>query len=106
MLNIDFKVRSTGEICGFHIFGHSGYAEIGKDIVCAAVSSVAYMVVNTMTDVINIPVSVSIDDGEMIVDINDKYVLSCRDLVEGFKLHVISLENMYPKNIKVNYTEV
>ena len=38
-------------IYGFIIKGHSGYGEQGGDIVCAAVSSAAYMVINTITDI-------------------------------------------------------
>ena len=34
-----FYKNEKGEIFGFATFGHSGYAEIGKDIVCAGVST-------------------------------------------------------------------
>ena len=41
-------------LCGFEISGHSskdGADEVGK-IVCAAVSSAAYLAANTVTDII------------------------------------------------------
>lgn len=107
MIKIEFKTLPSGEICGFSILGHSGYAEIGKDIVCAAVSSASYMVINTLTDIINIPVDVAVsEEGEMTANINATGTISSRDLIEGFKLHMISLESMYPENLKVSYTEV
>ena len=38
-------------ITGFTISGHSGYAEQGQDIVCAAISAVATMAEATINDV-------------------------------------------------------
>ena len=34
-----------GNISGFEISGHAGYAENGSDIICAAVSAIAYTAV-------------------------------------------------------------
>ena len=34
--------NSRGAVSGFEISGHAGYAEHGGDIVCAAVSAIAY----------------------------------------------------------------
>ena len=51
MLSAKFFVLESGTIVGFEILGHSGYAESGKDIVCSAVSSAAYMTENNITDV-------------------------------------------------------
>ena len=38
-------------ITGFSISGHSGYAEAGSDIVCAAISAVVAMTEATINDV-------------------------------------------------------
>lgn len=107
MLNVDFYVLENGKIIGFHIHGHCGYSDKGNDIVCSSVSSVVYMVANTITEIlkINIPTLI-LNDGEMklIIDTKDEYL--CKVLFEGLKLHLIGLENLYHKNIKVNYTEV
>ena len=54
-----------GIITGFSLSGHADFAEQGSDIVCAAVSSAAYMAANTVTDVQNLPCSVTADDGYM-----------------------------------------
>ena len=37
--------RKHGKVAGFRCIGHSGYAQSGKDIVCAAVSM---LVINTI----------------------------------------------------------
>ena len=38
-------------ITGFSVSGHSGYAEAGSDIVCAAISAVVSMAEATINDV-------------------------------------------------------
>lgn len=49
----------AGEHCtGCSIEGHAGYAEEGADIVCASVSSAVQTVVNLMTEIYHLPISV------------------------------------------------
>lgn len=107
MINVDFLVDNQGSILGFQISGHSGFAEIGSDIVCAAVSSAAFMTANTITDILKINVETFVDNsGKMFFKIKNEISISCKDILLGFKLHMISLEEMYPENITVNYLEV
>ncbi len=108
MLEAEFFVLDSGDIVGFDISGHSEYAEFGKDIVCAAVSSAAYMVINTITDVIGASADVTVSDntGHMRAIINKKDALACNDILKGFKMHLLLLEEIYSPNIKVSYVEV
>ena len=107
MINVDFLVDDKGFILGFQINGHSGFAENGSDIVCAAVSSAAFMTANTITDVLKINAETFVDNlGKMFFKIKNEISISCKDILLGFKLHMISLEEMYPENITVNYMEV
>ena len=92
---------------GFNIEGHSGMAQAGYDIVCAAVSSAAYMTTNTITEVLKANADISVDRiGKMSIKINYKDINLCKDILLGFKIHMIALEEQYPENITVNYTEV
>ena len=43
--------RQNERITGFSVSGHSGYAESGSDIVCAAISAVVSMAEATINDV-------------------------------------------------------
>lgn len=107
MINIILYISKSLETLGFNILGHSGYSGYGSDIVCAAVSSAAYMTVNTLTDIIGIKADVFVDkNGEMNVLIDSKYYSDCKAVLEGFKIHVFSLAKMYPKNINIKCTEV
>ena len=107
MIRVNFLTLETGEICGFEVCGHANYGEHGKDIVCAAVSSAAYMVVNTISDVLNVSAEVNVrDDGYMYLRVPDKSVYLCEILLKGLKNHLILMEESYPRNLKVNYEEV
>ena len=97
MIKATFYKR--GEILsGFEIEGHSGYAEEGSDIICASVSSVAYMAVNTITDVIGEKADISISDGYFRF-ITESKRNETRVVLEGLKLHVSALADEYKQYI-------
>ena len=48
MIFVRFLSEASGNLVGFVMEGHAGYADPGEDIVCAAGSSVAYMTANTI----------------------------------------------------------
>ena len=99
--------KSDYELIGFEVTGHSDYSEEGTDIVCAAVSSAAFMVANTITDVINVKVNLDYkEDGYMKLMLCVADAKSCKVLMQGFKLHLCSLEEQYQNYIKVNISEV
>ena len=106
MIKTEFFTTSSGELLGFSMKGHSGSAEAGNDIICAAVSSAAYMTVNTVTDILHVDTRIAVDDGFLRIRVNEKDARSCRSIFADFKLHMTGLEEQYPKNIKVCYTEV
>ena len=106
MIRADFFVTKDGILRGYRISGHAGMAESGKDIVCAFVSSAAYMTANTITDIIKADADAEADDGEMFVMVAHKDAELCRDILEGFKLHLIATEEQYPEYLQVNYMEV
>ncbi len=77
--------------------------EVGR-LVCASVSSAAYMTANTITEVICDRADIKVNDGEMILKVknpSDKTLT----VLEGFKIHMQQLEEQYKDCIKV-YLEV
>ncbi len=90
-------------LLGFCVTGHSTVDEndnAGK-IVCAAVSSAAYMAANTITEVIGDVAEINVSDAKM-----DLMVKSPSDktdaVLNGFKLHMEQLAAQYKKNIKIS----
>ena len=107
MIYADFLVLRDGRMIGFSLNGHADAGEAGEDIVCAAVSSAAYLIANTITEILHVPAEISEDDGEMRLLIREeKYLSTCRDCLAGFRLHMTGLEEQYPDNISVHYLEV
>ena len=94
MISVAFLTPPEGGVLGFSMEGHAEYGEAGEDIVCAAVSSAAYLVVNTLTDVRHVPpLSLRVDEGQMFFRIEPKDEPLCRDLLAGLKLHLTALED-------------
>ena len=107
MIRIDFLALPGGGFTGFSIRGHSGYGEEGTDIVCAAVSSAAYLVVNAITDILHVtPMTLLVEDGNMFLRVTPRDEPTCRDFLAGLKLHLQGLEEQYPEYVRVSYTEI
>ncbi len=107
MIRAEFFANAQGEILGFSITGHAGLGEEGEDILCAAVSSAAYMTANTVLEILRItPVSLRVEEGDMLFRVAERDARPCMTLFSGFKLHLLGLEEQYPEHLCVRYTEV
>lgn len=96
----------SGLTVGFSIRGHSDSGSAGNDIVCAAVSSAAYLTANTITDVIGVNAAVSVKDGFMELKIPRENAEVCSSALQGFRLHMAALQKQYLKYLHVYNTEV
>ncbi len=106
MIFIRFLAEPDGALRGFEISGHADHAPYGEDTVCAAVSSAAYLVANTITEILKIPAEITVEQGTMIVQIAASDAYACRDILAGLKLHFTALEEQYPACMQVDYMEV
>ncbi len=106
MIRAEFLTAPDGTLVGFHISGHAGYAEAGEDVICAFVSSAAYMTANTVTEVIGADAEAAAQDGDMFVRVSKKDAGRCREIFEGLKLHLLNTEEQYPDYLKVLFMEV
>ena len=59
--------RPDGTLSGFDCRGHSGYADAGEDIVCAAVSALTQGTLNGLLNVLKAPVDYQIDEKDGIL---------------------------------------
>ena len=107
MIGADFLTHPDGRLAGFTIRGHADYGEAGSDIVCAAVSSAAYLVVNTVTDVLHeTPLALRAEEGDLYFRAEQKDEETCRPLLEGLKLHLQQLEEQFPDHLRVGTIEI
>ena len=100
---ITVKLLKKGElITGFDVSGHSGYAEAGSDIICAAVSSAVGLVEAVINDSIKAEAEVSIEpeDARVALLVSKKRD-ECVAVLLGFERHMKALAEEYPMYIKV-----
>ncbi|MCI7085565.1 ribosomal-processing cysteine protease Prp [bacterium] len=106
MIDVKF-FKSDYELVGFEVSGHSDYSESGSDIVCAAVSSAAFMTANTLTEILNVKVDLQYsDDGLIRLMLCTADAKACKVVMQGFKLHIVALQEQYKNHIKVDILEV
>ncbi|MBE5790240.1 MAG: ribosomal-processing cysteine protease Prp [Clostridiales bacterium] len=108
MITVSLEQGNEG-LTGCRIQGHSGLAETGRDIVCAAVSILGCTCVNALESVCGIiPVVTENRDGmlsfhlpEMTPDENDRAQILMGALKQGLS----DLSQAYPKNVKLSIKE-
>ena len=104
MIKVIFHSENDA-LTGFEISGHSGSGTAGNDIICAAVSSAAYLTANTLIEIKGIKAEASVSDGEMKISISEKDAEKAKDSLLGLELHLRELAEQYPNNVTVT-TEV
>ncbi len=87
---------------GFTVQGHSGSAQAGEDIVCAAVSSAVYMAANTVTEVLGLSPKLDVRDGFLSLALSDlAEAETARPILQGLQLHLAGLQEQYPDFIQI-----
>ena len=106
MTTITFRTEGD-RIIGFDSQGHSGYAEEGADIVCAAISSTISLVDVTINDVLGLAASVKIREEDTFISIRLPGGLSeyaehtSQTLMTGLMVYFAQLHDEFPDNIEV-----
>ena len=94
---------------GFVVEGHSGYAEEGSDIVCAAVSSAVLMTECTINDVLGLAAPVKQRDGYVSLklpgSLGQANERTCQDLLTGMMVYLEALSGEYPENLAVRFED-
>ena len=102
MIRAKFRFPQEGG-ASFHIKGHAGFADEGEDIVCAAVSSAAYMAANTVTEILGVNAGAAAKDGDMEFSVTGSK--EAANIVKGLRLHLTELAAQYPDFIQITTEE-
>ena len=106
MTTVIFRMEGD-RITGFDSRGHSGYAEAGSDIVCAAVTSAVRLVEATINDVLGLAASVKVREADASISLRLPGGLApaaestCQALLTGLMVYFAELHDEYPDNIEV-----
>ena len=102
MTSVKFLADNKG-IYSFTISGHSSKNcddELGK-IVCASISSAAYLVANTVTEIIGDKANATVEDGLMEFTVIEPSDCAYK-IMNGLRLHLTELSKEYSNNITIN----
>lgn len=96
---IKFKTArdENGKIIRLEVKGHSGYAEAGSDIVCAAVSTACQMAVNGIEAGELAKISYETDDGFLVCDISREREEGADVLLESLMITIYAIARQYGK---------
>ncbi len=101
-IKITFK---ENKIVSYEVTGHSGYAEEGEDIICAAVSSLTHPPVRSIEDYLGKKISCKAEDGYLLTEIfepDDRTEAILRTMRVGLK----EWQKQYPKYIHIEEIKV
>ena len=97
--------REGERITGFSVSGHSGYAEAGSDIVCAAISAAVSLADATINDVCGAKAKVRVKDADARVTLTLPASCDEEDTVQavlaGMMLTLCNLRDENPDYIEV-----
>ena len=99
MIKVNVK-RNDNKVYELVIKGHAGYDVYGKDIVCAAVSSIAITTINNIIALDNDSINYEENSGLLIIrvirdtEVNNK-------LLDNLVRMLTELKSQYPKNIEI-----
>ena len=97
--------RDGDRITGFSVSGHSGYAEAGEDIVCAAVSAAVEMAEITINDICGAKAKTRVKEEQARISLT--LPVSCDEeetvqaVLTGMMVYLCSLRDTYPDYIEV-----
>ena len=104
MTTISFRMEGD-RITGFTASGHSGYADEGSDIVCAAVTSAIRLAECAVNDVLGLEASVKVRDDTISLrlpnGLGEANESTCQTLLAALMLYLTELHEEYPDYILV-----
>ena len=102
--------KKGDHIVKYTVEGHTGYAEQGSDIVCAAISTIATHTLNGLTEIVKISVGYEVDDAyfecSVPEEISDEERKQSDVLLDAMYLTFKDLEEQYKEYITIIDMEV
>lgn len=102
MIKISLERSRDGFIRRFSAIGHSGYADPGSDIICAAISALAQTTIGSLQELASIDPSRQLDDGLIDFSLPDPATLDVRQrqtaevLMASLVIGCRQIQNSYP----------
>ncbi len=103
MTTFEVKRNPEGAVCGFKVSGHSGFDVVGRDIVCASISTLVINFINSVECFTDLKFKVDSDEEKGIIDLDyisepDDYV---KLLYNSLLLGLGGIQEEYSKELKI-----
>ena len=108
---VTFWKRSDGALIGYTANGHSGYAEAGADIVCAAISALTQTTLNGLKHVLKAPVMFDQDDDGAFIEASltpeasEAEIQQAQLLLVTLEQGLQAIQREYPRNLRMIFKE-
>ena len=99
-------------LTGFTVQGHSGLADPGEDVLCAAVTSAVRLAECAVNDVLGLEAAVKVKEKDASISLKLPGGLgqtnesTCQTLLTALMVYCVQLHEEYPENIIVLDMEV
>ncbi|MBR4288090.1 MAG: ribosomal-processing cysteine protease Prp [Clostridia bacterium] len=105
MIRSEFVIENNN-VLSFSVTGHAGLAPAPHDILCASVSAMSQLVINTLEEVFGAELDLVIDEEEpriaaKLVSVSQENREAVLGVMKGFYLQLADLEKMYPTHLSV-----
>ena len=102
---------AEGRYTGFEVKGHSGYAEAGSDIVCAAISALTQSTLNGLKNILKAPVMFNVDEDGAFIEVsltpeaNEAAIRQAQLLLLTLQEGLQAIQREYPRNLRIIFKE-
>lgn len=110
MTTVTFYTEGS-RIVGFDAAGHSGYAQEGEDIVCAAVTSAVRLMECVLNEVMGLCAAVKVSEKRARISLRIPGSMgqtaenTCQTLLTGMMVYLTQLHSEYPDYVEVMEAE-
>lgn len=93
--------QKGGVLSGFECRGHAGYAEAGRDIVCAAISALTITCANALETVAGVKPLVQAAEGQMLLALPKGAGRDAQVILLTLRQGLRDLQDQYPKHLRL-----
>ncbi len=93
--------KKEGKIIALSLKGHANFAQLGKDIVCSAVSAVLIGGINALENPKEFILDVNEEKGEIKIEKNGDVSTHDYIVLETILIQLKSIEEVASKNVKI-----
>ncbi|WRS27340.1 ribosomal-processing cysteine protease Prp [Oscillospiraceae bacterium MB08-C2-2] len=105
MIHAAFE-RQGDQITAVSVSGHAGYAQAGRDVVCAAVTSAVQLTANALTEVLQEKAQVGLEENLISIRLSEPFSPQATAFMQALYLHLGLLAEDYTKNLRLTVSEV